>query len=252
MISDQQRESASQHFQGGPVLIPLERIRRPDSCFPRDYVDWERVGELVELISDSGPGAVPPVIVVDDGAGAFVRADGEHRLSALELLGTETASAIVLQAPPGRAPLEFAFEVALRECATASKPLTRQERRKAVFMLLGERPELSDRQVAQLAGCSHQTVGRVRRDGPTDHPDDKPGKTVSPEQAAVRLIRGFGKLQEARGVGFLDWLNGADRTGERFADALWDVYGEDAAEQARLFTSWLSEAVALLEVEDDE
>jgi ParB-like chromosome segregation protein Spo0J len=251
VISDQQHESAS-HLQAEPVGIPLERIRRPDSCFPREDVDWERVQELAELISDSGPDAVPPVILVDDQAGGFVRADGEHRLSALEQLGAETASAFVLQPPPGRAPLEFAYEVALRECATAAKPLTHQERRTAVYRLLGERPELSDRQVAQLAGCSHQTVGRVRRDGPTDQASTAPKRELAPEQAAVRLIRGFGKLQKARGSGFLAWFSGADGTGERFADALWEVYDEGAAGQARLFTQWLSQAVELLEAEDDE
>jgi hypothetical protein len=139
----------------------------------------------------------------------------------------------------------------LREAAQAAKPLTRQERRTAVARLLQERPDLSDRQMAQLAGVSHQTVGRVRRDGPTDQPQPAAASSTSPEQAAVRLLRSFQKLRDARGSGFVDWLTGGDRTGLRFAEALWEVFGEDASEQARLFSGWLYEAVELLDTEDD-
>jgi Homeodomain-like domain/Protein of unknown function (DUF1013) len=235
-----------------PVMRPLSLIRRPAVCFPREYVDMERVAELAELYADGGLDALPPPVAVDDGEGCFIRADGEHRLSALEQLGLESAGVIVVQAPPGREPMDFAYDVGLMAAATPDKPLTRAERQTAIARLLSERPQMSDRQIAELVGVSHQTVGRARQRGPLDQSQDAARRpyATSPEVAARRLLCAFQKLREARGMGFVDWLSGGDRTARRFADALDATFGEEAILQARLFIGWLDEAALLLEAKE--
>jgi hypothetical protein len=231
-------------------VVPVEVIDRDDACFPRERVDESRVEDFAELYRDGGVDALPPVVVVEGPDGRLLRADGEHRLCALEDLGIDQTRVAVITAGSAD-PVGLGYEIAL-ERAVSARPLSRDERRTAVARLLQERPDLSDREIARLAGVSHQTVGRVRANGPMDQKHGGTPRPVSPDQAARKLLSAFEKLRQARGLGLVDWLSGGDRTGERFASALHDVFGDNAADQARTFSGWLTEAADLLEAEAGE
>jgi hypothetical protein len=229
--------------------VPVAAIDRDYNCFPRERIHSDRVAEFADLYADGGLDALPPVVVVDAGDGRLIRSDGEHRLCALEQLGREKAHVQVI-ASDGGDPVQVAYRAALERAAISAWPLSRAERRTAVLRLIEDHPNMPDREIGRLVGVSHQTVGRLRHGGPLDQPAASP-RAVSPEQAARKLLRSFEKLRQARGLGFLDWLGGGDRTGERFASALQDVFGEEAAEQARLFSGWLGEAAGLLEAHEE-
>ena len=166
-------------------------------------------------------------------------------------LDLEQAPAIVLPAPPGLEPELFAFERALVHCATTAKPLTRAERRAAVRKLIEDRPQLSDRQIADLTGTSHQTVGRVRKaeGGSADRRGEEDAGTsyfasVTADEIARRVVGNLAKLWNGRGLS--DLILG-DRTGHRLAVALRETHERDALTWARRLNGWTAAALAELE-----
>jgi hypothetical protein len=129
-----------------------------------------------------------------------------------------------------RDPVAFAYRRALECSAISSKPLTRAEKRAAIRRLLREQPQTSDREIGRVVGVDHKTVGRLRRQlqVPNLLGDGDSGERVrwpSPESQAKKLFKAFEKTYEARGLGVADFFTG-DRTGERLAGVLTDVYGE--------------------------
>jgi hypothetical protein len=90
-------------------------------------------------------------------------------------------------------------------------------------------------------------VGRIRREGLPAEGEAWP-RSLSPETVAKRLFRGFEKAYEGRGLGIADFFSG-DRTGERLAAVLEDVYGERALERAQRFQAWIEQAIEVLEDE---
>jgi hypothetical protein len=68
--------------------------------------------------------------------------------------------------------------------------------------------------------------------------------------AARRLLQAFERIREARGLGLADWWRGGDRTGNRLADALIDLYGDNALARARLCIGWLEAASVVIEADD--
>src|SRR5437867_1669606 len=123
-------------------------------------------------------------------------------------------------------PVQIAYENALKRAAFSSKPLTRSEKQAAIRRLITDRPNASDREIARMVGVDHKTVGRIRMGETTQQTASWP-RIPSPEAVAKRLFRAFEKTYEARGLGIADWFTG-DRTGERLAGVLGDVYGEQA------------------------
>lgn len=161
-------DSAAQHWPGSvlpggtPRTIHVRGIVRSEAAFPREKVDPARVALFASMLEDGHE--LPPILVVADGQGRYIRADGEHRLRALEQTGVEQVQAIVAQAPSDRGPEWHAYLLAVQAAAASSRPLTAKERSAAIERLdelLGE--DTSDRELARMVGVSHQTVGRVRR-----------------------------------------------------------------------------------------
>ncbi|MGH2965988.1 MAG: hypothetical protein ACRDMH_11485 [Solirubrobacterales bacterium] len=234
----------------GPMpYVGLDQIRCEPSAWPRSRLDRERVGEFVGLYGAEGLGALPPLELVDDGEGGYVLADGWHRRAALQEFEVDQVPALIVPRDQAEDPIDAAYRHALVRSAVASKPLTRAEKRAAIQRLLAERPEDSDRAIARLVGVDHKTVGRVREWGNSPPEGGSGPAYVPPEQAAKRLLRGFEKARQARGLGFADWLRGGDRAGQRFAGVLEELYGEEAADRARLFIGWLDEAATYLDEE---
>src|SRR5690348_2210799 len=200
-----------------PQLISLALIRIDEAVWPRHEFDEKRVEEFAELFAAHGPEALPPVVIVHDGAGQFLVCDGHHRIAALYQLGATAVSTVTADLPAGQTPEQFAYEYALRTAAQAAKPLTRAERNGAVDRLLQEQPDWSDRKIADLCGVSHQTVGRRRAalpNGPRDQRQGNSGafRRAGELESAQRLVRALEKAREARGLGVGDFLAGRDRT----------------------------------------
>ena len=153
--------------------ISLSQITLDRSLWPRESLDRERVELFAELIADtateaarSGKGwsnPLPPIVVVADGQGGYVLADGWHRVEAHRMLGAgfEGISAEV-HLPDSRRVSECVYWLALLYATRSARPLSTSEKRTAIARLLTERPELADRAIARLVGVSHVTVGTHR------------------------------------------------------------------------------------------
>ena len=233
---------------GSGALLELSDIRLVSEAWPRAEVDLDRAAEFYALYEADGETALPPVEVISDPSGGFVLADGWHRLTALSALGVDRVRAVVLPVPAGRDPETAAFERAMASSAFSSKPLSRAEKQAAVLRLIELHPRASDREIGRLAGVDHKTVGRLRARGISPPPEGTRARSApGPELAARKLLEAFDRIREARGLGLVDWCLGGDRTGHRLADALLDVYGEDAVTRARLCIDWLGQAIEVLE-----
>jgi hypothetical protein len=239
---------------GSPAqLVTIDRIRFAEKAWPRRFLHEERVEEFTALFLEQGHTALPPEELVDDRQGGLLIADGVHRYQAALHAGMTELLATVHTVEPGVDPIAFAFRRGLERSAISSKPLTRAEKRAAIRRLLREQPQSSDRGLAQLIAVDHKTVGRIRKE--LEVPNllgDGEGTFTpgpSPESQAKRLFKAFEKTYEARGLGVSDFFTG-DRTGERLAGVLLDVYGDRAFERAQTFSSWLARAIESLEWDD--
>lgn len=114
----------------------------------RQYADRMAAGDVF-----------PPIIVFQDGT-RFWLADGFHRLRARELV---RASAIQAEIYDGD--LSDAIEYAVGANTRHGLRRTNGDKRMAVRAALAHERlrELSDRQIADLAGVDHKTVGAMRR-----------------------------------------------------------------------------------------
>lgn len=231
------------------VEIPLAQIRFLEDAWPRLYIDEERVEDFAALYKEQGPDALPPLELVPYGPSRYLLGDGVHRHTAAGRVGLTSLPACLVPPAADLDPVEFTYRYALERSAISALPLTRAEKQRAVRRLLEANPQASDREIGRLVGVDHKTVGRVRRGiSPRAGMPDLP-LGPAPEAVAKKLFRAFEKAYEARGLGIADFFAG-DRTGERLAGVLVDVYGEQALEKTRQFRGWLEQAAAALENDD--
>jgi hypothetical protein len=249
------------------TALSLAQMTLDEHTWPRDALDDERVELFAEMIRDARESAgtgqgwtdpLPPLVVVADGQGGHVLADGRHRYEARRRLGAEfhLVQAQVFQAD-GRPPIDRAYELALGFATISAKPLTRGEKQTAIRRLITERPDLSDRQIGRLVGVAHTTVGRTRSGG-ASHQSGGPGDGTGPAQsssrseplrwrvAARRLAEDVAELLSSCRKLF----GGADfkSAGRELYDALADLYGdEDALEVIEELSAVVSSARARAE-----
>jgi len=110
-------------------------------------------------------GVMVPVEVDDEGRVL----DGHHRARACEELGINYPVVV-------RSGLtETEKRQHARRANLLRRHLSRQQRRQVIADVIADEPELSNRAVARLVGCSHNTVQQVRDDGrgggQVDHQD---------------------------------------------------------------------------------
>jgi hypothetical protein len=146
-------------------IVKLEAITTLEGAdYVRDQVDAERVAEFTELyagqVDDTSP--LPPLLVVDDGEGGLLLASGRHRLEAAHAAGLEELLAEVHRAVAGEDAAAVAYRLSVEADARSAKPLTREEKRRAVDRLLEEFPAATDHRIAAMAGVSHVMVTRRR------------------------------------------------------------------------------------------
>jgi hypothetical protein len=221
------------------IAVALAQVRFSPRAWPRQYLDNERLDEFVALYQEDLT-LLPAVELVPDGQGRYLIGDGVHRVEAARQARFTEILATFVAVPAGADPVTVAYLHGLRRSAISAKPLTRAEKRAAIRRLLEMRPDASDREIARTIGVDHKTVGRLRR-------GDSPREVLTfpvrprPEKVAAQLYRALEKAYEARGLGIADFFNG-DRTGERLAGVLTDVYADRALEKAEQFRGWLDAA----------
>lgn len=234
------------------VDIPIDLVVISHETYPRAGLDPDRVGEMVQLYRDGGRDALPPIEVVRVANERYVLAEGAHRTTAARALGWTVLPAFVLEPPDGQDPIETAYLRALETAATAAKPLTRSERRRAAERLLSGHPDWPDREIARRVGVSHQTVGRLRDAGlrkspPEPDASDEYVAFVAAHRITDQLARGLAKAWEARGI--TDLL--LRRMPATLAQSLTSQFGDEAVVWADRLKAWATDALAELERESD-
>jgi len=235
-----------------PVLLQLDRIVSDTEAWPRHDLDTERVALFVDLYADGDLAVLPPLEVAALPTGEFLLTDGWHRLEALEV-----EQALVILADPGQlSPWRFAYQRGLETCTTASRPLTRDERRAATERLLTDRPELTDVAIAQLVGVSNATVGRARHrlqnptdpHGQTDQADrgDQHAQAGQHTKTNRQLVRQLTKLWESRPLLMAAGLRDTAALGDSLGHALIEAHGpRDAGVWAQRLSTWAQRAATV-------
>jgi len=238
-----------------PVLLQLDRIVSDTEAWPRHDLDSDRVALFVDLYADEDLTVLPPLEVAALPTGEFLLTDGWHRLEALHALKVQQAPVIL--ADPGQlSPQRFAYQRGLETCTTASRPLTRAERRAATERLLTDRPELTDVAIAQLVGVSNATVGRTRHrlQNPTDPHEqtdqaehgDQHGQAGQHAKANRQLVRQLAKLWESRPLLMAAGLRDTAALGDSLGHALIEAHGpRDARVWAQRLSTWAQRAATV-------
>ena len=243
-----------------PTLIALDLIITDPDAWPRRNLDRDRVALFLDLYGDGGLGSLPPLEVVPIDDGEYLLTDGWHRFEALHELNTGHAPAHIVD-PLGLNPWVFAYQRGLETCVTASRPLTRAERRTATERILQEQPELMDVAIARLTGVSNATVGRARRrvfpantntstdtEVDADEPSigDRYESRHDHKQVSRTLVRQLDKLWQARPLLVASGFQDHARLGDTLAAELIDTHGPaDALIWAQRFQTWATRAATV-------
>lgn len=142
--------------------INVGAITRDPALWPRGRLDEDRVQTFVGYLGTGDEALLPPIVVVNSRR-TWLLADGWHRLAAAERCGIKTMTAEVAIPPFGQKAEDYVYELAVRTAVHSALPLTANERVAAIRRLIAGRPDLSDRAIGRLTGCSHVTVGKYRR-----------------------------------------------------------------------------------------
>jgi ParB-like nuclease family protein len=201
--------------------LALDQIIDDETLSPRLGLSKTEIQRLAQIARESGAAAFPPVALAgprEDGRYAIL--DGRYRIAAARLAGWSTIAAIIR---PWTSRREL-FAEAVRLAAHQGKPMTRKEKRRAVYQLLRDFPEseLSTRQLAEIAGVRHNLVAECRRElREGGEPGEQPRRAKPPEVYARRALRDLCRLAEA-----LDGPDRTERLGTTLAEAALLVYAD--------------------------
>lgn len=163
--------------------LKLDKIRIDGETQARVEISEDVVRDYADGLADGFP--FPNIVVFNDGT-TYWLADGFHRVHGARRAGLQTIAADVI--PGTQADARWYAAGANR---THGLRRTNADKRKAVEIALGMRPELSDRAIAEHCGVSHTFVQNMREQLATVASSDGPrtgldGKTralpVQPER----------------------------------------------------------------------
>lgn len=139
----------------GLTILSLSVLTTDDAIQPRtDGLNQHHVDALTE----SGPGAWPPVVVVTRGSD-HVLVDGYHRLAAARSLGVSKLACEIRPEPDDGDLRGLAFMLN----SAHGLPLTLTERKvEAERLLAGGRHDVSSNELAKRCGLSDKTVEAIR------------------------------------------------------------------------------------------
>lgn len=140
------------------MILDVAKVRTNGGTQIRAILRDDIVEEYAEAIRAGT--SFPPVIVYYDGEAHWL-ADGFHRFAAYKAVGAQA-----LPAEVRRGTQRDAILFAVGANASHGLPRTNADKRRAVMVLLEDREwgKRSDRWVAEKAGVSPMTVGRIRAD----------------------------------------------------------------------------------------
>lgn len=148
----------------GLVAVRLDRILVDGAIQPREAIDPHTVEDYASAMQVDGWGSFPPLGLIDvggPGESELVLFDGFTRYAAAQHAGLEQCLATI-----GNGTRDDAQWCALQANRHNGQRLNQADKRRAIRMALthpnGRRR--SDRHIADLIGCSHRTVARVRSD----------------------------------------------------------------------------------------
>lgn len=144
--------------------LAIAALRPPDS--PRlaglDEAHAQRLAEI--------EGPLPPILVQRT---TMRIVDGAHRARAAQILGRDRIPARFVDAE-----YETAFMIGVAANSCHGLPLSLADRESAATRILAAYPNLSDRAIAEIAGLSPRTIGKIRRcsTGDNAHLDSRIGR----------------------------------------------------------------------------
>lgn len=142
-----------------PVLLRLDQIKQLHHLWPRSGVNTNRIAEFAALMKEEGIEALPPIIVCGpEPDGNYALEDGFNRVDAASALGLPCLWATVL---PPKSPAELRWAM-IGHSATATIPLTNEEKRRQVPLLLQDGHSVSD--TARQLGVNRRTIQRWQKD----------------------------------------------------------------------------------------
>ncbi len=137
-------------------LIPLAKIKTDGDTQIRVRMDDSVINEYSELMQEGTK--FPPVIIFNDGEELWL-ADGFHRLFAARLAGVKQIECDVHEGTQREARL---FAIGANKDHGLRR--TNEDKRNAIISLLkdSEWSKYSARKIAEIAGVSDRTVGRIK------------------------------------------------------------------------------------------
>ncbi len=132
------------------IALPLFKITVDGALQVRDALDRATIDHYADVFD-----RLPPVVVFDTGE-ALLLVDGFHRMAAAHARERTHIDAVVHDGSR-----TLAEDYAATANATTGKPLTRQERNKAVLGFHARHPDWTQRQIADAMSVSQMTVQRL-------------------------------------------------------------------------------------------
>lgn len=213
------------------TTIPVSQLRPNQEYQPR-------TGGLdeahVTLLAASDPAQWPPLLVASGEGGRYSIIDGFHRHAAAQRLGLATLPCQVQE----DAGYPEAVEANLRH----GLPLSLADRREYATWLHEHEPQLSQREIAKLAGLSQPTISRLLADASQSDANESPAAEAvdysapaKQEQAVARVVSLFAKATRDReGIGFL----GRDKRAELVRQQLAARPAAERSALAKVLHEW--------------
>lgn len=162
---------------GPPTMVALSSLVPADS--PRlEGVNAGHAEALAEMA-----GELPPVLVHRQTMKVI---DGMHRLLAARMRGQDKISAQFFDGAE-----EDAFLLAVSANIKHGLPLSLADRRAAAARIMRQRPDASDRWIAEVAGVAAKTVAAIRKDA--DQPAARPARRIGKDGRVRPLTAAEGR-----------------------------------------------------------
>lgn len=188
--------------------IPIDKIKSDPDFMMRDGLNKELVAQYRDNLDAILSGA--PIEVYDVLDIGYVLVDGFHRLAAARQLNRETIPARVREGSIGDA-----YAAACLANLQHGKPLTQQERKKAICEYIKLKVKLSNGLISKATGISGVTIGKYRHELEAKgeiEPQDKrigvDGRTIKTEiSSAIVTPKKLGVEEVEEIDPFDEWFN---------------------------------------------
>jgi len=231
------------------LQLGVELIEATKKTQPRRRLQPDVIDRYAEAL-DNGDIFPPIIVFAENGSERYILADGFHRLAAHKQVKVKEIDCDLREGG-----LADAVTHALQANRKHGVPRSDVDLRYSIKLAL-DNPAydgLSGRKIAELCGCTHKTVQRVKADmevatGATNTPDDKAGAEENtlatqkpPDQGAVEKA----ELMEATGIIRAFPYSGPEAVGHM-------GLGKDEYDGLFYITEWMDELVAHMDLLNEQ